>query len=531
MVKTTKEYKISEQNNSTNSQKSYWWVIALLITVVSLLFFYNATRVGFKNTLIEQHAFRQTQTGLTVIDFLNNGFRIDYETPMYGYPWKLPMEFPTYQFFVYKYVKLKGKDIDLAGRAVSLFFMYMSLIPIFFILKRITGSFTHSFWFYPFIFLHPLIIYWSRSFLIESTCVFFNLTYLWIGLEILYKPKIYKYIIIIIIGVIAPISKSTTGLIHILCLGIFYLYHYIEYFDKPNIVKYTLSYVLKAIPIFLLPLFSTIIWTKYTDNIKNENFTSSFWSSTDPKMKEWNFGTITQKLDINVWKQIDGFEFHLIIIVLLILITAITLRLRYWKQILAFVLAGLTGPIVFTNLYYVHDYYSFANSVLYAIAIGFFIISLIESQTTYTKVIGVFIFCGLSYYLYSSYQGSFYKELQKRNNPYFKYIGENLMSKINKEDGFVFFGMIGDPFVPYYAQRKGVCMSPYYVEEMKKDTLKFLKQIEPSNIKALVLCDVNNQDIKLVQKMIDYFQLNPQPANNDVQQMGYYIFLKKNNNE
>src|SRR5690242_16322451 len=48
--------------------------------------------------ILEAHAFRQTQTAITSFWFCRTGFKLAYETPVAGYPWSIPYEFPLYQY-------------------------------------------------------------------------------------------------------------------------------------------------------------------------------------------------------------------------------------------------------------------------------------------------------------------------------------------------------------------------------------------------------------------------------------------------
>lgn len=524
--------KQKHKNKSKDAQlkndagKKTWNIVIITSFIVSIIIFFKFTLLGIDHSIIEQHGFRQTQTGLTALYFIKEGFKLNYITPFYGYPWTVPMEFPFYQYCVALLVKLTAINLDVAGRITSLFFFYMSLIPIYGIIKLITKDKIAPLVIMIVLFLHPLIIYWSRTFLIESAAVFLNLTYLWLGLKLLYEEKRILYFIIIVLSFIAPISKSTTGLIHLACLGVFYLDAMLIEIRDIKIAGVIKKYITRLIIVFGFPLLVTIAWTKYTDNIKSENFTSSFWISTLESAKDWNFGTLDQKLDINTWKQIDGFEFHLILITIIVSILALLLKLSHSKKIFFFTLAGISGPLIFTNLYYVHDYYSYANSVFYCMSLGLFCANLIfEYKNQMIKLAGGVVLSITAYYLYNSYTGSFYYNMQKQNNTYFKQIGQNLKQYISDEESFIFYGYIGDPFVPYYAERKAVCMMPYYVDIAKKDPIDFFKKIEKSNIKAMVVCDGKNQDVNLINKTIEYFNMNPQPVNNDIEQMGYYIFL------
>ncbi|HLP08436.1 MAG TPA: hypothetical protein VK178_09730, partial [Opitutaceae bacterium] len=46
------------------------------------------------------HGFRQAQTALSIDAMKQDGFRLDYATPVLGKPWAIPMEFPLYQWLV-----------------------------------------------------------------------------------------------------------------------------------------------------------------------------------------------------------------------------------------------------------------------------------------------------------------------------------------------------------------------------------------------------------------------------------------------
>lgn len=78
------------------------------------------------------HSFRQTQTAITVQEWLFSGYSaLRYQTPVLGPPWTAMMEFPVYQTTVYVFVRLFSfTNLDLACRIVSVFYFYISVIAL-----------------------------------------------------------------------------------------------------------------------------------------------------------------------------------------------------------------------------------------------------------------------------------------------------------------------------------------------------------------------------------------------------------------
>src|ERR1700730_19303248 len=53
--------------------------------------------LGIDKPLLDLHYFRQTQTALSAYWILKGGPWLAYETPVLGFPWAVPFEFPVYQ--------------------------------------------------------------------------------------------------------------------------------------------------------------------------------------------------------------------------------------------------------------------------------------------------------------------------------------------------------------------------------------------------------------------------------------------------
>src|SRR5579871_6349480 len=95
---------------------------------------------GINQPIADLHQFRQTQTAITAWSIAHGGPWFAYETPVLGYPWSIPFEFPLYQYLLAKLSCGFGLDLQRVGRLLSYGFLLAGLIPISNILKRLFGS-------------------------------------------------------------------------------------------------------------------------------------------------------------------------------------------------------------------------------------------------------------------------------------------------------------------------------------------------------------------------------------------------------
>ena len=103
--------------------------ILLLILMGAILRAFYVLTLGLGHPLLDMHAFRQTQTALSVYWFTHGGPWLRYETPVLGAPWSIPFEFPLFQWLVSLVVEV-GVPIDAAGRIVAFSFYLATLWPL-----------------------------------------------------------------------------------------------------------------------------------------------------------------------------------------------------------------------------------------------------------------------------------------------------------------------------------------------------------------------------------------------------------------
>jgi hypothetical protein len=151
--------------------KIYSETAAKIIFLLSILFLIAFAAKGWTSMLSTYHGFRQAQTAISVRYLLKGGSWLAYETPVLGPPWSIPFEFPLYQWIVALVVKSGLLPLEQAGRFVSESFFFSSLYPLFKILGLLNLSKRQRYYILALFCVSPLYIFWSRSFMIESTAL------------------------------------------------------------------------------------------------------------------------------------------------------------------------------------------------------------------------------------------------------------------------------------------------------------------------------------------------------------------------
>ena len=344
--------------------------LALRISIIFAIFFWIIT---LNQPLIDKHSFRQTQTALTVLfnpnlitNFLN------YKTPVLGFPWQIPFEFPLFQIFVSSISKVLPINISILGRLTSIILGISCLIPIRKILNIFNINSLGIKAFFILYFSSSIYLYWNRAFLIESTALFFSLWSVYLYLKILNKIRncglskglIIQTFLLFATLTLSMLVKITTAfpILIIFFIDILRIFFYNIYFSKQY--KY-----ISAISIFcIICLASSLIyyfWNDYTNSIKLENYFSSFLLGSN--IKNFVFGNIFQRFSISLWGKVVIFRCFYILGVIPILfltykifpITNLKLKVFLIYNFFLF----LFPLIFFTNLHNVHEYYQYANEI------------------------------------------------------------------------------------------------------------------------------------------------------------------------
>lgn len=319
--------------------------------------------------LLEAHGFRQSQTAFTALLFHEQGIDLLHpKLPVLGAPWEVPLEFPLFQALASAVMDL-GADPDVATRATGLVAFVVTAWLTWVLARRTAGERAGLIALAAFLF-SPLALLWSRAALIEYLATALALAYVLSALRWLEgRSSTASWAAAAAFGALAMMVKVTTGvlfLVPILVLGAIEL--------RKRHVAGTLrpAAVLGLGLVIALPVGAGLLWTRHADAIKSASEFTVWLASGN--LMDWNFGTLAQRLDVGSWVALAGRSNIAAFGGLLAIWTPLTLaggfRSPVWGIALASVLAVWAGPLVFTNLYYIHDYYLTAISPFIAVGFG-----------------------------------------------------------------------------------------------------------------------------------------------------------------
>ncbi|MEI6603946.1 MAG: glycosyltransferase family 39 protein [Verrucomicrobiota bacterium] len=503
----------------------------ILLCVASACVHFYVSILGWNNPLLDQFNHRQTQTAITTFYTIKEGFKLHYITPVLGAPWSIPFEFPLFQWIVAAIVLLFKTSLDQTGRFVSLMFFYLSLVPLFAILKSCLKKKSLVLIILSLTFLNPTYLFWSRTFMIESLAYFLGISYVWLSIRAFQTRKWKYFAAVPIIGSLAALVKITTFLV--LCMPVGCLFVYLYFSENKRLLPsiYMLKkYALYGILTFIIPLYTGSAWTHIADAQKKINPLANDFI-TSKALTSWNFGTLHQKLDPAVWGTIFKNSLLLdntfgsmcfgtlqipnsIVLILLFLVFS----KMYRKEVLLSFLFFLSGPLIFTNLYFVHTYYFYANSIFLSILLGYIIIAFYSHNDMKIKCLGTFIlFPSLLISMIFSYKIAYYPRQIMKDNEYPILNTSAAIKKYTKPDDVIFiYGQDWNPSLPYYAQRKAIMdwkLVPLNDNYMTKSLLK------TGNISAFVIS--NSTDEKFIKEQVQHLGFNEIPVYQDNQDRLY----------
>ncbi len=497
----------------TSSNKYY-----LLITLVALTAIWNlyaATR-GWQNSVLGYNTFRASQTALTAREFIDSGFKLAYETPVFGPPWSIPFEFPVYQIVVASIVKTFGTPLEQTGQFVSLISFYIALMSLIWILKEVTGNWTTGFIAAILALTSPIYIYFSRAFSIEIMSTTLTMLSIVFFLKLLQSPSIKKrYIFLVLIfSILAALSKITT---YCIGAGFLILHIFSTYFlplKKPSSIK-------PILPLCITLFISITVgyaWVVYGDYLKSQNPTPMAEMILSSNLSKFNYGTLDLKLSIEFWEKVRidiadtlmgswlpfiGMLFSL----LLIKPSRSSLIIS-----LIFILTFLSGPVVFSNLYYVHIHYWVANGLFLLAGCAIPLGMLFERKGMHkvSILILALLLCANGII---SYYDSPYDERQIVIRKGLIKTGEYIEANTKTNDVLLILGHDWNSSIPYASKRKAImiCRSGFEDHKGTKQSIASLPDYGYQLGAFIVFGHADKRNIERINKIITMYNFNNEP--------------------
>lgn len=452
-----------------------------------------AVTVGWNNTIFDNHGFRQSQTAISTY-YLKYGNFFNYETPVLGPPWSIPFELPLYQAIVAAASRVLHLPLDQAGRLISILFFYATFFPLFVILRVLGMSRLPAYATLAFFAVSPHYLFWSRTFMIESTALFFAVTYLALvalatkGAMVRKRSACALYVCIALSGVLAGLTKVTTFVPFMVAAVLLILHKWWNDWGVAKLRSGTVGPLVTSA--LLLPILSSYCWTIHTDRLKSHNPMGQFLTSH--ALERWNFGTIAQRLSLASYSNFAFIGFghvldnlvgsRFVIVLSLLLLVGVGYRsLRMFTVCVALYIAAIA---IFFNLHYIHSYYAYANGIFLVAAIGFCIDGALKGGSVRSwAAVCVFAFavgtCVTHYF-------DEYYQLQKTNAPGRPLAAAVIDRETKPTDAILVYGLDWSSEFPYQSHRRAIMAWKATGEPALQHAVT---NLGVSHISALIVCD------------------------------------------
>ena len=447
---------------------------------------------------LDLHEFRQAQTAITSHWFLKEGISLQYQTPVAGFPWSIPFEFPIYQILVALFSNALGLDTDMAGRNVSFLFLILTLYPVW-SLNKYFGLPKETFYiFMSLLFTTPLYLYWGRAFMIETSALFFGMMSINFFIKYVGRSRSKSNLLFFIFfSIIAVLQKSTTAVPILLGLSILYFFVQIYAWDR----KSTKRLIEMAVYILLVVAVG-YVWVMYTDSIKQQNQFGS--QITSAALSGWNYGSIDSRFSSTLWLDVVFDRIFnenvgsLLGFLSLFLVFDRKFQLKNRLLVFALLLFFLLPLLLFTNLHIVHDYYQVSNVIFVIMALSI-VVAVYRIKYISFIVFSFLVIFGFvkfnSYYL-NAVKTTF--DMDNRNVG----VGNTIQANTSEDAQVVIFGNDWSSSIAYMSKRKSFT-PPTWFKEYSNALVNPDIYVEKDRFGALVYC----QDPKSALAAFDKFSL------------------------
>lgn len=432
----------------------------IFLSVATAIIAFSIAVYYARQPILEFHGFRQTQTAITSYWILQEGWQLNYQTPVAGYPWSIPFEFPVYQSIVALLAYLGNFPLDPVGRFVSLLFLFACALPAFAISQRLRLPSEVPWVFSALLWSSPLYLFWGRTFMIETTATFFAFAAIPYAIDLFEEqPRWRSALLFMFWMTLGMLQKITTALPVMIVMLALLAVVYLRAFGLRLPAQQKIIRVLAA---FAVPVIIAGLWAYYADVVKAQNVLGL--EMTSKMLTSWNFGTLQQRFDMGIFKAIVWDRVFIRnaagILGIFILAVALLLGERHTKIFLLISLILFLVPIeIFINLNFVHDYYQTSSTLFLLGGLSVAIVDLKKRVRRKIPIVLIvtLIFTVFNLYMYKQIYWTLIYNLQSSSNQPANQIllVSNVLSRYTPQNSaVVIFGADWSSEIAYYAKRK-----------------------------------------------------------------------------
>jgi hypothetical protein len=463
--------------------------MVLCLSFACILFSGWALSVGWNNTIFDAHGFRQSQTAISVYYTKWGSQFPNYETPVLGRPWSIPFEFPMFQAIVAAIWHLFPLQLDQAGRLTAVAFFYTTFPSLFILLRELKLGTLTALATVALFAVSPQYIFWSRTFMIESTAICLAVTYLmFVVLALNYDGARNTQIFVFgalsaVAGALAGVVKVTTYVPFLLGALLLIGCRIWESWDGSRLRGALVIFL--PLCAVLIPVLSVAIWTAYADSVKDRSTISHFLTSH--MLRRWNFGTLQQRVELANYAHFAGIVDNLIgnRFILLISCGIALAASGYTLRVIMTCLALYGSAIaIFFNLHLVHTYYSYANGIFLVTAVGVAVGSLLNAGGRKSWIGVCFFSLAIGTCVIHYFDG--YYRVQRANAPGRPAAAAIVDRETKPSDVLLIYGLDWSPELPYQAHRRAIMIPEFQRDSTLREAVR---EEGVNHISSLLICD------------------------------------------
>lgn len=422
---------------------------ALVVLCLACLAFHGWAAVGRLDApLLEAHAFRQTQTAITTYWLLRGGPWVDYETPVLGPPWSIPFELPLYQWAVAALVRTTGIGLDPAGRLVAELCFLATLVPCWLVLRALGVARAYRWPFLALLLVSPLYVFWSPTFMIESTALCLGCAYAAAVLGYARRPTGGRALVAIAVGALGAGAKITT----------FAGFAALATLVLVRSARGRASRLAAAAIVVAVPLLAGVAWNRHADVLKAANPIAAGFITSE-SLAPWTFGTTAQRLAPDTWRTFADRTLRDVLgspLVLVAAVVALAVARRRVGLFVAALLLFVVPLLAFTNLHVVHDYYAYANGCFLVAAVGVAVLALLESGGRRRTAGVILLLAAVGAGVAGSVRDLRARPTQALRSPRDSALARLVRTHTGPDDVLVIYGEDWSPVLPYYLERRAL---------------------------------------------------------------------------
>ena len=369
--------------------------------------------------------------------------------------------FRVYQWCVALLVAITGAPIDAIGRLVSAAFALACLWPMCILAREMrigrgVALTAGALWLAA-----PLVVFFGRSFLIETSVVFLGVSWLAFYIRFLNRRRAVDFAVCLAFGMLAGLAKPT-ALAGFLVVG--FIYTCAVVFAERREIRLLILPLAGAALTVLLPIVAFQMWGRIADQYMAANPLAALIRFQN--LVGWYFGKLDDRVGATLWDWVvyrralpEGLGIAWLAAVYGLIRVGPESR-HFWIAG-ALVVGWLSSFLLFPLLHVNHHYYQVENVLLVLMAVAVVVGGMLEvGRRVEAMAVLALIVGGQAWSLYS---GMYFPIMSDdlRQHPYYL-AGLELKARTTPDSVIVVFGTGYGADVPYFSDRRGIVPANWF---------------------------------------------------------------------